>query len=481
MIKTTLTFTIFIFLFLSFFFSPVFAIETGKMGIYPTFWDKTNPITKSWFVYQMDKNQEKEDQATVINNTGEELTVKIYPVDAKTTADGAFSPLLEEEAKNDVGAWITLPVSELTLKPHEKKEIKFTISIPDNAPVGEHAGAIIIEEVKPEQANEAGVGLNIKQRVGVRVYVTIPGEKQVKLEWQDFSFTKIGDQYAFLFKLENQGNIILNPQTEIVVKQIWGNRIKTFEKQSLGSIFPGKTTSPKIRWEDTPNFAIARAFATITFNSQKLSRSSWVIIFPWKIALPLLILLIVAAFWKLRHFIFHHDQVKKFLQIPEPDTAEDHHHKNIITIVIVLAGVLVGLAIFTLVKLIDVWQLRQKTTTSQIQINIPPSPMPTPLALTDEEKKNLNIVILNASGIRFSASEIKEFLEKKGYRIKRIGNEDGEYQKTVVSYRKKELQTAAFVIVDELKTKYSSPSAKINKEQTEDIIIYLGKDKKKNE
>ena len=173
-ISSLITFTLFLFAFQT----PVSALETGKMGIYPTFWDQSNPVTKSWFVYQLERGETKEDQTTVINNTAEERTFKIYAVDAKTTNDGAFSPLLEDEPKNGVGAWVSLPLSRLTLKPHEKKEIKFKINIPKEAPVGEHAGAIIIEDSQPEQANQAGVGLNIKQRVGVRVYTTIAGERQ---------------------------------------------------------------------------------------------------------------------------------------------------------------------------------------------------------------------------------------------------------------------------------------------------------------
>lgn len=477
--KTALIFSTFALLFLSSFFPPALAVETGKMGIYPTFWDTTNPLTKSWFIYQMDKNQEKEDQATIINHTGEELKLKIYPVDAKTTADGAFSPLLENEPRNEVGAWITLPLSELTLKPHEKKEIKFTIRIPDNAAVGEHAGAIIIEEVKTKLSNETGVGLNIKQRVGVRVYITIPGKKQIKLSWRDFSFSKIAGRYAFIFKLENQGNIILNPQAEVVVKQFWGDKIKTFKKQSLGSVFPGKITNPQIRWEDMPSFAIAKAFATITYENHALSRSVWVIVVPWKIVLSLLLIFTVVAFWKFHHLIFHHQKVKEFLQIPESEIPENHHHKNIITFVIILSGVLSALTIFTLIQLINVWRLQQKTTPLLLTpLTTTPSPTPTPATVSTEEKKNLTIIILNASGVPLAASKVKEFLENKGYRIKEIGNSDQQYEKTLVAYNKKELQTVALMIAEELKTKYSSVSTKLNQKQNTEIIIYLGKDNK---
>ena len=461
------------------FLSPVFAAETGKMGIYPAFWDKTNLVTKSWFVYQLDKGGTREDQATVVNNINDELTVKIYPVDAKTTADGAFSPLLEEEPKNEVGAWITLPVSELTFKPHEKKEIKFKINIPDNAPVGEHAGAIIIEDSKLEQKNEAGVGLNIKQRVGVRVYVTIPGEKQVKLKWRNFSFTKIDGQYTFLYKLENQGNIILNPQGEIVIRQLWGDKTKTFEKQSLGSVFPGKTISPQIRWEDVPRFAILRAFAKITFEDQELSRSALVIILPWWLVIPVLAGILLLGFWKLKHLVHHHQKFKELMKIPEEET-EDHHHKTVITIVISITIILACLGIFAFYKVITTWQLRQKivNTTSQVKVTLTPTPLPTPVILTSEQKKNIPLIILNASGVRFTAANTKEFLESKGYRVKEIGNWEEEKETTLVSFNKEDFASASAAIVYDLKEMYTLPEAKLDPKQKEKIIIFIGKDKK---
>jgi len=475
--KIILFFSILIF----FFFLPfsAFAIETGKMGIYPTFWDKSDLRTKSWFIYQLDKGESKDDFVTIVNNSAETLNLKIYAVDAKTTADGAFSPLLENEPKQGVGAWITLPVRELTLKPYEKKEIKFSITIPSNAPVGEHAGAIIIENKNLSYTNQAGVGLNIKERVGVRVYETVPGEKIIKLILKDLSFKKIDGVYTFVFQLKNEGNIILYPKANIDIKQLWGAKIKTFENQSLGAIFPGKEIGAQIRWEDAPQLAVGRAETTIAFESQKISKNTWVIILPWWLVIPVLVGISLFGFWKLKHFTHHHQEFKKLMKIPEEET-ENQYHKTVIAIVIFVTIVLAGLGIFAFYKLITTWQLRQKIVNpiSPIEVILTPTPLPTPVILTSEQKKNIPLVILNASGIRFAAANTKEFLESKGYKVKEIGNFKEEKETTLVSFNRKDFAFLSTAIVNDLKEIYASPEAKLDPKQKEKIIIFIGRDKK---
>lgn len=479
--KIILFFSIFIF----FFFLPIsaFAVETGTMGIYPAFWDKSDLKTKSWFIYQLDKGETKEDAVTVINNSDEILNLKIYPVDAKTTADGAFSPLMEDEPKEGVGAWIRLPFSELTLKPLEKKEIKFSITVPADAPVGEHAGAIIIESKKVSSINQAGVGLNIKERVGVRVYETVPGEKVVKLFLKDLSFRKIGGIYTFVFQLKNEGNIILYPKTDIFIKQLWGAKIKTLENQSLGAIFPGKETSAQIRWEEAPQFAVARAQTSIFFADQKIVKSTWVIILPWWLVIPVLTGIFLFGFWKLKHLAHHHQKFKELMKISEQELKEeieDHHHKTVIAIIISTTIILGLLGILALYKVITTWQFRQKIVnpTSRIEVVPTVSPTLTPIILTSEQKKNFQLVILNASGVRFSAAKTKEFLENKGYRVKKIGNWETEREKTLVSFSKESFASASAAIVYDLKEMYASPEAKYDQTQKEEIIIFIGKDKK---
>ena len=167
------------------------------------------------------------------------------------------------------------------------------------------------------------------------------------------------------------------------------------------------------------------------------------------------------------------------MKIPEEET-EDHHHKTVITIVISITIILAGLGIFAFYKVITTWQLRQKivNTTSQVKVTLTPTPLPTPVILTSEQKKNIPLIILNASGVRFTAANTKEFLESKGYRVKEIGNWEEEKETTLVSFNKEDFASASAAIVYDLKEMYTLPEAKLDPKQKEKIIIFIGKDKK---
>jgi len=57
----------------------------------------------------------------------------------------------------------------VTISPRDRKEVPFTITIPKYITVGDHAGGIIIQEVKKPNETAQGMGLNIVSRVGTRI------------------------------------------------------------------------------------------------------------------------------------------------------------------------------------------------------------------------------------------------------------------------------------------------------------------------
>src|SRR5689334_20025407 len=98
---------LFLTLLLNFFSSPIFA-DQGSLGAYPTNYDPSNPKTKSWFIYELKPGETKEDSITVVNTKNVPVRAKVYPVDATTTADGAFALLNENQKQSDVGSWVTM-------------------------------------------------------------------------------------------------------------------------------------------------------------------------------------------------------------------------------------------------------------------------------------------------------------------------------------------------------------------------------------
>ncbi len=131
---------------------------------------------RSWLIYDMKPGEVLEDAIIVSNSLGRDAVAWVYPGDSTSGSDGGFAIKQGVEEQKSVGKWIELDTSEVNLKSGDSKLVKFKITIPKTGvDVGEHRGGIMIEEKVDENAEVPG-GVSIRQRTGVRVYVTIPGE-----------------------------------------------------------------------------------------------------------------------------------------------------------------------------------------------------------------------------------------------------------------------------------------------------------------
>lgn len=244
------------------------AISYGGLGIYPneSEWDEKNPLTKSWFIYTLEPGETKEAKVNVVNHSDQPVEVKIYPVDAVTTKDGAFAPQSEDREKIDVGAWVTMSVSELSLEPNETKAVDWTIKVPENAEVGDHMGAIIIQGKEAPEVEE-GTAMRVVTRVGVRIYLTMPGEIIKKLELEEFSWKMEEGQVVFYLTLSNKGNVRILPRGKIEIKDESGemiDKVKITERE----VFPKDTIVLPTRWEKTMAGKFT-ALATVSYGVGK--------------------------------------------------------------------------------------------------------------------------------------------------------------------------------------------------------------------
>jgi len=244
------------------------AISYGGLGIYPneSEWNEKNSLTKSWFIYTLEPSEVKEAKVNVVNQSEQSVEVKIYPVDAVTTKDGAFAPQSEDREKIDVGAWINMPVSELSLKPNETKAVDFTIKVPENAEVGDHMGAIIVQSKEAPEA-EKGTVMKVVSRVGARIYLTVPGEIIKELEFKDFNWKMEESQVVFYLTLANKGNVRIAPKGEIEIQDESGNavdKIKITERE----VFPKDTIVLPTKWEKTTVGKFI-ALAAVNYGTEK--------------------------------------------------------------------------------------------------------------------------------------------------------------------------------------------------------------------
>ncbi len=294
------------------------AIDVGLRGIKPAHPIGTTGPGASWFIYELDRGETKEDAVLVTNQSDEDYTVEIYAVDAETTSDGAFAPLKRYYEHKDVGAWITLPQSVVTVPAKSEVEIPFTVKVPDDdVDVGEHFGAIIIQELKEKDTLGSGTGVEIVTRVGVRMYVTIPGEIKKGLEITDFRYELISrlnhqkeivpvDRFLdflglkpsvrYFLQMRNTGNVRVEPYVTLKIKNIFGRTIYESEEKYLGIVMPGRTNEVPLDWIDPPFIGKFTTTIELRFEGGETlttTETVWIIPYPLIILIAAIIVLII--------------------------------------------------------------------------------------------------------------------------------------------------------------------------------------------
>src|SRR3989338_7920573 len=215
------------FLFLLFLILPpaVFALSSAGIGGYPANPDPAIQYSESWFIYNLDLGESKDDALLLFNSGEETKTVKLYPVDSIPSNQGNFALEAQDAPRDGIGAWIKLAETLVTLEQGESREIPFVITIPKDADVGEHSGGIIIQKPAPGQT-EGEAAASVVTRVGIRVYQTVPGEIIKEIEISDFrlELTKPQDQkpyYDIVLTAKNKGNVSLSPKVSLEISG-WG-------------------------------------------------------------------------------------------------------------------------------------------------------------------------------------------------------------------------------------------------------------------
>lgn len=207
------------------------ALSFGGVGIRPS----TVNGNRDWFIYKLGPGESAEDYVDIFNNTPEEQRILLNVVDSEPSNIGAFALTGPNMEQKGIGKWVVLDEKEVVLKPEESRSVRFTITLPLDADVGEHSGAITASPTRLLKL-EGLTGATIGTRVGARVYNTVPGEIVRKIRILDFSMNENVEkrEYEFILKVKNEGNVSVSPQARLHIEG-WGllNRTEFFQNQVI--------------------------------------------------------------------------------------------------------------------------------------------------------------------------------------------------------------------------------------------------------
>jgi len=217
--------------------------EAGAFAVRP--WSTDASSGRDYFIYTLKAGAVYGDKVTISNDSDQKATYAVYATDAVNTDDGSFSLLREEDKPKDIGTWVELGATQYTLQPHTEVTIPFSVTVPADAISGDHVGAIVAQKIN-DPSNPNGIGLNVRVRVGARIYVRIDGATNPSLAIESFNLqydtpaNPFGSETARIsYVLRNTGNVRLSPKSVLKIGGIFGMGERNFADRQIPELLPG--------------------------------------------------------------------------------------------------------------------------------------------------------------------------------------------------------------------------------------------------
>jgi hypothetical protein len=188
--------------------------------------------------------------------------------------------------------WITTSPSRFTLESGQTQVVDFSINVPEGAEPGGHYGTVLAS-VK----GTIGVtGAAISPKVGSLILLSVSGPIREEMFVREFTvpqFSQFGP-VPFKVRLENTGSVHVKPIGFVGISDMFGKRVADIELPQK-RILPGNTREIDLSWDK--KFPLGKYTATLVtsfgVSNTPLSAVTTFWVFPWKIALEILICIAV--------------------------------------------------------------------------------------------------------------------------------------------------------------------------------------------
>lgn len=116
------------------------------------------------------------DAVEVLNFTNEAATFDVYAGGVVATSGGGQAPAAREAEITGAATWVRVNQATVEVPPRSAATVPFTISVPEETPVGSHTVALLVE---PQDSTDTG-GVASRTRIGlwIKLEVTLSGEGQ---------------------------------------------------------------------------------------------------------------------------------------------------------------------------------------------------------------------------------------------------------------------------------------------------------------
>ncbi|MFF5704199.1 WxL protein peptidoglycan domain-containing protein [Streptomyces sp. NPDC012794] len=246
--------------------APATAADNGTWGVFPTPPAGASVTDRAYFFHQGTAGTTVHDSVTVLNSSDRELTFRVFATDAvNTPSGGAFALLPVQTKPRDVGTWVALApeaAATVTVPPRGRRDIPFTVKVPEDAVPGDHVGGIVALNTQVEGVREEGrVQVGVQRQVGARLYFRVPGPLTPGLSVEDVRVTRgapllpwVKDARATItYTLVNRGNVVLGPTVAVSAEGLFGRRLLDRPARDRKVVLlPGQRIELTEPWPDSP-------------------------------------------------------------------------------------------------------------------------------------------------------------------------------------------------------------------------------------
>lgn len=193
--------------------------------------------------------------------------------------------------KYSASAWIGITPEIFTIAPRQRQELNYYIQVPNDARPGGHYAAVVYQPTNTISVK--GTGTGVSTQIGTLFYINVKGTINEGARILKFFANKFQEYGPITITTEigNKGDIHIKPNGTITLTNMIGKRVDQ-KNLELHNIFPEKSLEYKTTLGKKLMFGAYKAkIAAIsgTSTNSPLNAAITIIVFPWKLALLILL------------------------------------------------------------------------------------------------------------------------------------------------------------------------------------------------
>lgn len=214
---------------------------------------------------------------------------EVGQVQLVTDDDGDKLPSLKD--------WISVDRTNVSLGIKDTVDVKFDIVVPDNASPGGHFASVAFTSAGESDSG----GAAISNKIGALVLLTVSGDVTESAKITTFKsnssiYWHSNDKIDFNLKIQNEGNVYLNPRGYLIIKNLFGREVAQVEVGNK-NILPSATRQIPTDFQGKGLFGLYTVTLALQYGdaSQKNLNGStvfWVIPW-WQTSVAIIVMLIV--------------------------------------------------------------------------------------------------------------------------------------------------------------------------------------------